>query len=71
MAAVRPHFTLTSQKFKNEKGPGTSFQTIFFTEFFDKKFRFEILHKLPNRVYFSSYSVKRVLYFMIGHLMTP
>ena len=34
--------------FENYKGPGTSFQAIFFVEFFDKKICFAIIHKLAK-----------------------
>ena len=34
--------------FENQKGPGTSFQTIFFIEFFDKQFSFVMFHKLAE-----------------------
>ena len=56
------------------KGPRTSSQASFFIQFFDKKFSFVILHKLAKfhykTVYFPSYSIKRVSYFMHRHLMT-
>ena len=38
-------------KWHSRKGPGTSFQATFFTEFFDKKFCFIILHKLAKYHY--------------------
>ena len=43
------------------KGPGTSFQTTFFTKFFDKKFSSVILHKLIKFHYqtvFTSQAIK-------------
>ena len=33
---------------ENQVGPGTSFQVTFFTELFDEKFHFVILHKLAK-----------------------
>ena len=58
---------------ENWKGPGTSFQAIFFTEDFNKKFSSVIIHKLARfhyqTVYSPSYSVKCVFYPMLRHLM--
>ena len=52
--------------FKNEKGPGTSFQAICFVEFFDKTFSF-VTYKLILFhyicVYSTSYVVKCIFFF--------
>ena len=48
-SAHRPsQFSLYEGFFENEKGRGTSFQSIIFIEFFDKNISFVILHKLAN-----------------------
>ena len=43
-----PQIPSHRQFFENEKGPGTSFQVIFFVEFFDKNFSFVMLHNLAK-----------------------
>ena len=60
--------------FKNEKGAGSSFQATFFIEFFDKKFFCNITKtgkiSSPDCLYFSIYSVKFVLCFILRRFMT-
>ena len=59
---------------ENFKNSGTSSQVTNFVDFFDKIFllwyhiNWEI--SLPGCVYFPNYSVKYILYFKLGHLMT-
>ena len=60
LTSTESFFTEDSLKIK--KGPGTSFQTTFFIEFFDKKYIFCNITStgqisLPDCIYFPSYSI--------------
>ena len=46
--------------FENQKGPRTSFQISFFTEFFDKEFFSAILHELL-RLYYQTVFTSQVI----------
>ena len=47
-ASRPPQIPFYRRFFENWKGSGTSFQATFFTETFDKKFSFAILHTLAK-----------------------